>query len=165
MPPKAGSTKLAPQRLPPLPKLRVRRPNKPPENPCVGIMISVLGCWASAGNAAAGCQQLEQSLRACMDSPVQNEDGEEECDQLPSHEALSEDQGTNQAGQMRRNNKRAHKRKCICNMIGDDLSQWQGNFRGEVALERLLKPYRCTEHRRRCLTHAFLGAQGNRCAI
>ena len=43
MPPKVGSTKLAPQRLPPLPKLRVRRPNKPAENPCVGIMISVLG--------------------------------------------------------------------------------------------------------------------------
>lgn len=89
MPPKGGSTKLAPPRLPPLPKLRVRRPNKPGENPCVGIMTSVLGtcaltfrdkkshadalyagCWASSGNAAAGCQQLEQSLRACMDAPV-----------------------------------------------------------------------------------------------
>lgn len=89
MPPKSGSTKLAPPRLPPLPKLRIRRPNRPGENPCIGIMTSVLGisafsprvkilgadilytgCWASSGNAATGCQQLEQSLRACMDAPV-----------------------------------------------------------------------------------------------
>ena len=27
-------------------------------------------CWASSGNAAAGCAALEQSLRACMDAPV-----------------------------------------------------------------------------------------------
>ncbi|KAL2059417.1 hypothetical protein ABVK25_000710 [Lepraria finkii] len=69
MPPKGGSTKLAPPRLPPLPKLRVRRPNAPEPNPCLGIMTSVLGCWASSGNAAAGCAALEQSLRACMDAP------------------------------------------------------------------------------------------------
>ena len=43
MPPKGGSTKLAPPRLPPLPKLRVRRPNAPQPNPCVGIMSSLLG--------------------------------------------------------------------------------------------------------------------------
>ncbi len=41
MPPK-GSTKLAPPRLPPLPKLRVRRPNKPETNPCLALMTSVL---------------------------------------------------------------------------------------------------------------------------
>jgi hypothetical protein len=29
--------------LPPLPKLRVRRPNKPEANPCLGVMSSVLG--------------------------------------------------------------------------------------------------------------------------
>lgn len=29
--------------LPPLPKLRVRRPNKPETNPCLGAMSSVLG--------------------------------------------------------------------------------------------------------------------------
>ena len=29
--------------LPPLPKLRVRRPNKPEANPCLGAMSSVLG--------------------------------------------------------------------------------------------------------------------------
>ena len=68
---------------------------------------------------------------------TETENGAEEYDQLPSHEALSEDQGTNQAGQMRRKSKRAHKRKCICNMIGDELSQWQGDLWGDVAFEKL----------------------------
>ena len=44
---KGVSTKLAPTRLPPLPKLRVRRPNQPGGNPCLGIMTSVLGTIAS----------------------------------------------------------------------------------------------------------------------
>lgn len=56
--------------LPPLPKLRVRKPNKAELNPCIGIMSSVLGCWASSGYSAQGCQQLETSLRACMDARV-----------------------------------------------------------------------------------------------
>jgi len=47
MPPKASTTTkvaVAP-RLPPLPKMRVRRPNKADANPCVGIMSSVLGTF------------------------------------------------------------------------------------------------------------------------
>lgn len=69
--------------LPPLPKLRVRKPNKAELNPCIGIMSSVLGCWASSGYSAQGCQQLETSLRACMDArvslsqPLRNSSGEE----------------------------------------------------------------------------------------
>lgn len=95
MPPK-GSTKLSAPRLPPLPKLRVRRPNKPETNPCLALMTSVLstqappphsaheeyttavslmarlraGCWASSGFSVQGCSGLEQQLRACMDTPV-----------------------------------------------------------------------------------------------
>jgi hypothetical protein len=42
MPPKGASTKVAAIRLPPLPKLRVRRPNQTDANPCLGIMTSVL---------------------------------------------------------------------------------------------------------------------------
>lgn len=56
--------------LPPLPKLRVRRPNKPETNPCLGVMASVLGCWASSGYSVQGCAQFEQKLRQCMDAPV-----------------------------------------------------------------------------------------------
>lgn len=33
-------------------------------------MALVTGCWASSGQAAAGCAMLEQQLRACMDAPV-----------------------------------------------------------------------------------------------
>ena len=142
----AKSTKLAPTRLPPLPRLRVRRPNKTEMNPCMGIMTSVLGmcylsaaadvfnaltalpvagCWASSGYSPQGCAAIEQQLRACMDTPVcfesardcwgiwvktiegachgyrlrllmfvmdaETEWAEKECDQLPSHEAVSQD--------------------------------------------------------------------------
>ncbi|KAA6410889.1 MAG: mitochondrial ribosomal 10 [Lasallia pustulata] len=64
----AKSTKLTPTRLPPLPNLRVRRPNKMEMNPCMGIMTSVLGCWASSGFNPQGCAAVEQQLRACMDA-------------------------------------------------------------------------------------------------
>nr|POE47100.1 37s ribosomal protein mrp10, mitochondrial [Quercus suber] len=57
-------------KLPPLPKLRVRRPDTVEPNPCIGVMSSVLGCWASQGYSAEGCAALEQSLRACMDAKV-----------------------------------------------------------------------------------------------
>jgi len=69
-PPKATPKVNVAPRLPPLPKLRVRRPNKAEVNPCAGIMASVLGCWASNGQSAEGCVALEQQLRACMDIPV-----------------------------------------------------------------------------------------------
>ncbi|KAI9648775.1 40S ribosomal protein mrp10 [Ciborinia camelliae] len=42
MPPKGASTAKVPMRLPPLPKLRVRRPNQTDSNPCMAIMTSVL---------------------------------------------------------------------------------------------------------------------------
>ncbi|EMC98121.1 hypothetical protein BAUCODRAFT_52025, partial [Baudoinia panamericana UAMH 10762] len=54
--------------LPPLPKLRVRRPDRAEANPCIGVMSTVLGCWASQGQMAQGCAMLEQQLRACMDA-------------------------------------------------------------------------------------------------
>ncbi|KAH8670188.1 hypothetical protein BGZ60DRAFT_406860 [Tricladium varicosporioides] len=69
MPPKGTSSALKPMRLPPLPKLRVRRPNQTEANPCLAIMSSVLTCWASSGYTTAGCQALETQLRTCMDTP------------------------------------------------------------------------------------------------
>ncbi|KAI1339941.1 mitochondrial ribosomal protein 10 [Xylariaceae sp. FL0016] len=56
-----------PIRLPPLKKLRVRNPGGTRERPCIGVMSSVLACWASAGYSTTGCAQVEQALRACMD--------------------------------------------------------------------------------------------------
>ncbi|KAH8594794.1 hypothetical protein B0O99DRAFT_624730 [Bisporella sp. PMI_857] len=69
MPPKGASTKLQPMRLPPLKKLKVRRPNAGESNPCLAIMSSVLTCWASAGYNVEGCQAVETQLRMCMDGP------------------------------------------------------------------------------------------------
>ncbi|KAI1811999.1 mitochondrial ribosomal protein 10 [Poronia punctata] len=61
-----------PIRLPPLKVLRVRNPNAKPERPCVSMMSNVLTCWASAGYSTAGCAQVEEALRACMDGPPTN---------------------------------------------------------------------------------------------
>ncbi|KFY29994.1 hypothetical protein V494_08336 [Pseudogymnoascus sp. VKM F-4513 (FW-928)] len=73
MPPKKLAVpKAITARLPPLPKLRVKRPNQNNSNPCLGLMTSVLTCWASSGHSVAGCSALETSLRACMDTPVSN---------------------------------------------------------------------------------------------
>ncbi|KAI5863548.1 mitochondrial ribosomal protein 10 [Durotheca rogersii] len=58
-----------PIRLPPLKTLRVRNPNGQRERPCMAIMSSVLACWASAGHSTAGCAQIENALRECMDGP------------------------------------------------------------------------------------------------
>ncbi|KXT01358.1 hypothetical protein AC578_6656 [Pseudocercospora eumusae] len=55
-------------KLPPLPKLKVRRPDQGNANPCLAIMSSMLGCWASSGYTTAGCAALEQQLRVCMDA-------------------------------------------------------------------------------------------------
>ncbi|KAI1395476.1 mitochondrial ribosomal protein 10 [Hypoxylon fuscum] len=63
------STSQKPIRLPPLKTLRIRNPNGQRERPCMQIMSSVLACWASAGYSTAGCAQVEQALRACMDGP------------------------------------------------------------------------------------------------
>ncbi|KAK9772347.1 putative 37S ribosomal protein Mrp10 [Seiridium cardinale] len=63
------SGKQKPMRLPPLKVLRVKNPNREGERPCMAIMSSVLACWASAGYNTAGCVQMEQALRACMDGP------------------------------------------------------------------------------------------------
>ncbi|CAI0651878.1 37S ribosomal protein MRP10 [Colletotrichum fructicola] len=61
-----------PMRLPPVSVLRVKQPNKKPENPCIAVMTSVLACWASAGYHTQGCAALENSLRACMDKPKES---------------------------------------------------------------------------------------------
>ena len=52
MPPKGGSTKLQPMRLPPLPKLRVRRPNQSEGNPCLALMSSVLSMLSHTNSSS-----------------------------------------------------------------------------------------------------------------
>lgn len=70
-PPGSGAAnKIGAPRLPPLPHLKVKRPNRAEMNPCLGLMSTVLGCWASSGQAAQACASMEQALRVCMDAKV-----------------------------------------------------------------------------------------------
>lgn len=47
---------------------------------------------------------------------IETEDGEEEHYQLPSHEAVSKDQGTDQAGEMKRKDRRVNRKRGRCSM-------------------------------------------------
>ncbi|KAI9666848.1 MAG: hypothetical protein M1829_005651 [Trizodia sp. TS-e1964] len=71
MPPSSttGAGKALTRRLPLVPKLKIRRPNKAETNSCVGAMSAVLNCWASSGHSVQGCIQVEEQLRMCMDTP------------------------------------------------------------------------------------------------
>lgn len=57
-------------RLPPLRNLRVTNPNQASKNPCIGVMATLLSCWASQGYAVEGCGKIEEQLRSCMDAKV-----------------------------------------------------------------------------------------------
>lgn len=57
-------------RLPPLPRFRIRHPNKAQQAPCLTVMSALLGCWASNGQGTEGCAKLEEALKTCMDSQV-----------------------------------------------------------------------------------------------
>lgn len=57
-------------RLPPLRNLRVKNPNQASRNPCIGVMASLLSCWASQGYTVEGCGKIEEQLRGCMDAKV-----------------------------------------------------------------------------------------------
>ncbi|VEU22943.1 DEKNAAC104253 [Brettanomyces naardenensis] len=53
--------------VPPLPRLRVRNQvAKQQANPCLVIMTQMLNCWASNGEGAATCGDLELQLKQCM---------------------------------------------------------------------------------------------------
>lgn len=58
----------------------------------------------------------------------------EKYDQLPSHEAISEDQGTDQAGQMKRKDDRGHRAK-IRTIYTETIFPKVGGVEGEVAIE------------------------------
>ncbi|KAI6710016.1 mitochondrial 37S ribosomal protein YmS-T, partial [Diplocarpon mali] len=68
MPPKGSSTALQPMRLPPLPKLRVRRPNQAEANPCLAIMssmLSTLNYFLPSSWERIGCMLGFIRLRSC----------------------------------------------------------------------------------------------------
>ena len=58
----------SPKHLPPLPRLKLRKPTvSKATNECFVIMSGLLNCWASNGEGAAICKTFENDLKACME--------------------------------------------------------------------------------------------------
>ena len=71
---------------------------------------------------------------------TETEDGKEEYHQLPPHEAVSEDQGTDQAGQMKRRLQRAHGGKVKVTILYTETTSL--NEVEDLRKEWLLRMYR-----------------------
>lgn len=55
-------------KLPPLPKLKVRRALIQQENnKCIVMMSTLLNCWAANGEGALTCKGFEDEFKICMD--------------------------------------------------------------------------------------------------
>ncbi|CCF58805.1 hypothetical protein KAFR_0F02080 [Kazachstania africana CBS 2517] len=59
-------------RLPPLPRLRVKKPIiKQEPNRCLVLMSNLLQCWSSNGHMNPVCNSLVTELKACTMKPMQ----------------------------------------------------------------------------------------------
>lgn len=55
--------------LPPLPRVRIRRPTvSKATNECFVLMSSLLSCWAANGEGSMGCKAFEHDLKTCMET-------------------------------------------------------------------------------------------------
>ncbi|AET40040.1 mitochondrial 37S ribosomal protein mS37 Ecym_5277 [Eremothecium cymbalariae DBVPG len=60
------SKKTALYRLPPLPRLKVKKPVIQQEaNRCLVLMSNLLQCWSSNGHMSPACVNLASELKAC----------------------------------------------------------------------------------------------------
>ncbi|KAL6451285.1 MRP10 37S ribosomal protein MRP10 [Candida maltosa Xu316] len=58
-----------PKNLPPLPRLKVRKPVlSKSTNQCFVFMSSLLNCWASNGEGNQACNVFESDLKTCMET-------------------------------------------------------------------------------------------------
>lgn len=64
-----------PKNLPPLPRLKVRRPMiAKSTNQCFVLMSSLLNCWAANGEGSAPCEAISGELKGCMESQSKQKD-------------------------------------------------------------------------------------------
>ncbi|CCE85936.1 Piso0_005577 [Millerozyma farinosa CBS 7064] len=57
------------KKLPPLPRLKIRRPTvSKSTNECFVLMSSLLNCWAANGEGAQTCYNFEHDLKNCMET-------------------------------------------------------------------------------------------------
>lgn len=55
--------------LPPLPRLKVRKPTlSKSTNECFVLMSSLLNCWAANGEGSQQCVAFETDLKSCMET-------------------------------------------------------------------------------------------------
>lgn len=55
--------------LPPLPRLKIRKPTLSKlTNQCFVLMSSLLNCWAANGEGSAQCSSFENDLKGCMET-------------------------------------------------------------------------------------------------
>ncbi|CAN3357176.1 small ribosomal subunit protein mS37 [Diutina catenulata] len=58
-----------PKNLPPLPRLKLRKPTvAKTTNQCFVLMSNLLNCWASNGEGAVACKGIEGELKGCMET-------------------------------------------------------------------------------------------------
>ncbi|CUM68354.1 uncharacterized protein PRCAT00006076001 [Priceomyces carsonii] len=54
--------------LPPLPRLKIRKPTiTKSTNECMVLMSSLLNCWAANGEGSSQCTSFEHDLKNCME--------------------------------------------------------------------------------------------------
>ncbi|EDK39243.2 hypothetical protein PGUG_03341 [Meyerozyma guilliermondii ATCC 6260] len=57
------------KKLPPLPRLKIRKPTlSKSTNQCFVLMSSLLNCWAANGEGSAQCSSFENDLKGCMET-------------------------------------------------------------------------------------------------
>ncbi|CAG88118.1 DEHA2E13156p [Debaryomyces hansenii CBS767] len=57
------------KKLPPLPRLKIRRPTvSKSTNECFVLMSSLLNCWAANGEGSLQCSPFEHDLKNCMET-------------------------------------------------------------------------------------------------
>lgn len=75
-------------RLPPLPRLKVKKPIiKQETNKCLLLMSNLLQCWSSNGHMNAACENLVTELKSCTKERALGKGNKEEKSNINYHAA------------------------------------------------------------------------------
>lgn len=73
-------------RLPPLPRLRVKKPVIRQEpNQCLVLMTNLLQCWSSNGHMNPACANLAKELKACTSENALGKNNKEQKSNINYH--------------------------------------------------------------------------------
>ncbi|AQZ09659.1 MRP10 (YDL045W-A) [Zygosaccharomyces parabailii] len=75
-------------RLPPLPRLKVKKPIIRQEaNRCLVLMSNLLQCWSSNGHMSPVCESLAKDLKTCSTENAMGKDNKVEKSNINYHAA------------------------------------------------------------------------------